>query len=77
MSLLLSSKVFSPDCQGKMPEDGWEDREVEQVLAQLSAMDSNNFPANCGVGEREARLFSRQGSRYFESISIFELLKQS
>ena len=49
-----------------MPEDGWEDREVEQVLAQLSAMDSNNFPANCGVGEREARLFSRQGSRYFD-----------
>ena len=47
-----------------MPEDGWEDREVELVLAQLSAMDSNNFPANCGVGEREARLFSRQGSRY-------------
>ena len=37
-----------------MPEDGWEDREVELVLAQLSAMDSNNFPANCGVGEREA-----------------------
>ena len=47
-----------------MPEDGWEDREVELVLAQLSAMDSNNFPANCGVGEREARLFSRQGSGY-------------
>ena len=49
-----------------MPEDDWEDREVEQVLAQLSAMDSNNFPANCGVGEREARLFSRQGSRCFD-----------
>ena len=47
-----------------MPEDGWEDQEVELVLAQLSAMDSNNFPANCGVGEREARLFSRQGSGY-------------
>ena len=61
MSLLLKcSNVFSPD------EDGWDDREVEQVLAQLSAMDSNNFPANCGVGEREARLFSRQGSRYFD-----------
>ena len=46
-----------------MPEEGWEDREVEAVLAQLAAMDSNNFPANCGVGEREARLYSRQGNR--------------
>ena len=54
-----------------MPEDGWEDQEVELVLAQLSAMDSNNFPANCGVGEREARLFSRQGSGYSDQ-NIFE-----
>ena len=46
-----------------MPEEGWEGREVEVVLAQLAAMDSNNFPANCGVGEREARLYSRQGNR--------------
>ena len=53
-----------------MPEDGWEDREVELVLAQLSAMDSNNFPANCGVGEREARLFSRQGSGYSDPKKI-------
>ena len=22
-------------------------------------MDSNNFPANCGVGEREGRIYSR------------------
>ena len=51
-----------------MPEDGWEDQEVELVLSQLSAMDSNNFPANCGVGEREARLFSRQGFGYFDMI---------
>ena len=55
-----------------MPEDGWEDREVEQVLAQLSAMDSNNFPANCGVGEREARLFSRQGQDIFTKINPTE-----
>ena len=37
-----------------MPEDDWEDREVEQVLTQLSAMDSNNLPATCCVGERES-----------------------
>ena len=45
--------------QGKLPEDGWEDREVELLLGQMASMDSNNFPGNCGVGEREARVFSR------------------
>ena len=45
--------------QGKMPEDGWEDREVEMLLSHLASMDSNNFGGNCGVGEREARIFSR------------------
>ena len=45
--------------QGKLPDQGWTDREVELVLAQLAAMDSNNFPGNCGVGEREGRVYSR------------------
>lgn len=27
-------------------------------LAQIAAMDSNNFKNNCGVGEREGRIFS-------------------
>jgi len=44
--------------QGKMPQEGWRDREIEFLLAQLSQMDSNNFPGNCGVGEREARVYS-------------------
>jgi O-phospho-L-seryl-tRNASec:L-selenocysteinyl-tRNA synthase len=29
------------------------------VLRELAAMDSNNFPGNVGVGEREARIFSK------------------
>ena len=45
--------------QGKLPEEGWEEREVEMLLGQISSMDSNNFPANCGVGEREGRIYSR------------------
>ena len=58
-----------------MPEEGWEDREVEAVLAQLAAMDSNNFPANCGVGEREARLYSRQEIHWSKvMISIIVLI---
>merc|ERR550534_3602053 len=38
--------------------EGWEDREIELLMAQISAMDSNNFPSNCGVGEREGRVYS-------------------
>ena len=41
--------------QKKWPEDGWDDATIELFLADLAQMDSNNFPANCGVGEREAR----------------------
>lgn len=42
----------------KLPEDGWTDQTIELLLQELSVMDSNNFPDNCGVGEREARIFS-------------------
>jgi O-phospho-L-seryl-tRNASec:L-selenocysteinyl-tRNA synthase len=37
---------------------GWSELEVEATLVELAAMDSNNFPANSGVGEREARIYS-------------------
>ena len=39
-------------------------REIEFLLAQLSQMDSNNFPGNCGVGEREARVYSSLVARF-------------
>lgn len=42
----------------KIPEDGWTDQTIELLLLELSLMDSNNFPDNCGVGERESRIFS-------------------
>ena len=32
---------------------------IELLLQELAVMDSNNFPGNCGVGEREARIASR------------------
>lgn len=44
--------------QRKWPEEGWDDTTIELLLADLAQMDSNNFPANCGVGEREARIAS-------------------
>ncbi|XP_071549264.1 O-phosphoseryl-tRNA(Sec) selenium transferase [Panulirus ornatus] len=44
--------------QRKCPEEGWDDATIEQILNDLALMDSNNFPHNCGVGEREARIYS-------------------
>ncbi|XP_064602411.1 LOW QUALITY PROTEIN: O-phosphoseryl-tRNA(Sec) selenium transferase-like [Liolophura sinensis] len=44
--------------QRKLPEEGWEDATIELLLQEFSLMDSNNFPGNCGVGEREARIAS-------------------
>ncbi|XP_035827856.1 O-phosphoseryl-tRNA(Sec) selenium transferase [Aplysia californica] len=43
----------------KIPEDGWDDQTIELFLQELAVMDSNNFPGNCGVGEREARIASQ------------------
>jgi O-phospho-L-seryl-tRNASec:L-selenocysteinyl-tRNA synthase len=42
----------------KLPKTGWDDFAIEQLLLDLSAMDSNNFASNCGVGEREGRIYS-------------------
>ncbi|KAK7873918.1 hypothetical protein R5R35_012932 [Gryllus longicercus] len=44
--------------QRKWPEEGWDDTTIELFLADLAQMDSNNFPGNCGIGEREARIAS-------------------
>ena len=43
---------------GKLPKEGWDDATITFVLSELSAMDSNNFLSNIGVGEREGRIFS-------------------
>jgi len=52
--------------QGKLPEKGWTDLEIELTLRELSFMDSNNFGSNCGLGEREARIHSNLvRSRHF------------
>lgn len=42
----------------RLPKEGWSDSTIELTLLQLALMDSNNFPANVGVGEREGRVFS-------------------
>lgn len=42
----------------KLPEDGWDEADIEMLLTELAVMDSNNFCGNCGAGEREGRVIS-------------------
>eukprot|EP00960_Hanusia_phi_P064476 765802-Hanusia_phi.AAC.9 len=52
--------------QRRMPEEGWDDQQIVFFLQNLSAMDSNNFVDNIGVGEREGRIFNRLvAERYY------------
>eukprot|EP01051_Picozoa_sp_SAG22_P001315 SAG22_NODE_50_length_24611_cov_74.139687_8_plen_535_part_00 len=44
--------------QRAIPDTGWSDASTQLLLRELAAMDSNNFPDNVGVGEREGRVFS-------------------
>jgi len=41
-----------------LPEEGWPDETIRLLMNRLALMDSNNFEGNCGVGEREGRIFS-------------------
>ena len=36
--------------QRKLPQEGWSEQMIERFLSELSAMDSNNFPGNVGLG---------------------------
>ena len=53
----------------KLPKEGLGDSLIEYILQELSIMDSNNFPSNCGVGEREGRVFSPLVMRRHYSLS--------
>jgi O-phospho-L-seryl-tRNASec:L-selenocysteinyl-tRNA synthase len=50
----------------RIPNVGWDDLTIELLLLHVAQLDSNNFAANAGVGEREARCFSHiVRSRHF------------
>ncbi|GIL73612.1 hypothetical protein Vretimale_5501 [Volvox reticuliferus] len=40
----------------RLPERGWDEATIEMLIRDCSAMDSNNFLDNVGVGEREGRV---------------------
>lgn len=41
-----------------IPQDPFDDLTVQLLMNRIALMDSNNYSGNCGVGEREARIFS-------------------
>ena len=53
-----SGKLRSLLTQRRVPEEGWEEEDVEAVLREIAWMDSNHFPGRVGVGEREGRVWS-------------------
>jgi len=54
------SKLFSQLLSNrKLPTDGWNEHTIESFLFELAQLDSNNFLDNCGVGEREGRVYSK------------------
>lgn len=40
----------------KCPDRGWKEEDIEYLLSYLAKMDSNHFPDNAMVGERESRI---------------------
>uniref|UniRef100_A0A7S0G372 O-phosphoseryl-tRNA(Sec) selenium transferase n=1 Tax=Rhodosorus marinus TaxID=101924 RepID=A0A7S0G372_9RHOD len=42
----------------RLPEHGWDDVTINLFLHEIASMDSNNFPGNAGLGEREGRVYS-------------------
>lgn len=45
-------------CQRRLPDGPLPDAHINLLMAQLAALDSNNFPSHVGAGEREGRVFS-------------------
>jgi O-phospho-L-seryl-tRNASec:L-selenocysteinyl-tRNA synthase len=44
--------------QRRLPAKGWTNEQIELLLHELAAMDSNNYAGHIGLGEREGRVFS-------------------
>ena len=61
--------------QKKLPQTGWDDATIELMLNELALMDSNNYPGNAGLGEREGRIASDIVARmHHRSLSTVILL---
>jgi len=45
--------------QRRLPDEGWDDDAIRLFLEEIAGFDTNNFPGNVGVGEREGRVVSK------------------
>ena len=63
------NKLLSLLTHKKLPKQGLDDGTIEFIVQELSIMDSNNFPANVGVGEREGRVYSSLVARRHYGLS--------
>lgn len=62
LNIILKLSKF----QRKIPETGWTDDMIEQVVRQLADLDSNNSLKTCGVGEREGRIACSKKSLLYQ-----------
>merc|ERR1719247_1030499 len=53
-----SKRITQLLTQRRLPDEGWDEASIEIFLEEISSFDTNNFPGNVGVGEREGRVIS-------------------
>ena len=41
-----------------LPKEPFDTLTIEMLMNKIALMDSNNYQGNCGVGEREGRIYS-------------------
>ena len=54
----LRQEVRTLLAQRRVPDEGWRERDVERLLADLAALDTSSAVRGVGVGEREGRVYS-------------------
>ena len=54
----LGREVRTLLAQRRVPDEGWRERDVERLLADLAALDTSSAVRGVGVGEREGRVYS-------------------
>lgn len=54
----LQHEVRTLLAQRRVPDEGWRERDVERLLADLAALDTSSAARGVGVGEREGRVYS-------------------
>lgn len=54
----MSARLVELMSQRRLPDKGWSDLLIEDLLLEIAKMDTNNYENKAGVGEREGRVYS-------------------